>query len=184
MRQTRGRRSPFARAATTNSRSPTSTISKRRTRATCASGSSASTSDGRSQERQPCQPEVGSSPSFTETTQIASVASGKTGIAIISAVAAVIVRSKSVPRQTAAATPRPMPNTATQTSARPIASGLGSLYLTHASLESPSGGPWRSGLPPIARISPNSRLTHTSSTGTPTTRLQCEDKHPLSCGES
>ena len=48
---------------------------------------------------------------------------------------------------------------------RVISSGFGSLYLTHASFERPSGGPCRSGLPPIARISPKSSVTHTSSTG-------------------
>jgi hypothetical protein len=66
-----------------------------------------------------------------------------------------------------------------------IESGLGSPYLTQASFESPSGGPWRSGLPPIARISPKSSVTQTTSTGTAqNTRFSAKRSIALSCSWS
>ena len=57
--------------------------------------------------------------SLTETSQIRSVAISKSGTAVISAVAAVVARSKSDPRQTAAPIPRPGPSTAIQINASP-----------------------------------------------------------------
>ena len=57
-----------------------------------------------------------------------------------------------------------------------IAPGFGSPYLTQASCESPSGGPWRSGPPPIACTSANSSVTQTSRTGT-VHSARFEEKH-------